>query len=245
MKKAVMILSAIALLACNQTAKNNELYKSDNLIIRQISPHVYEHITFLNTQDFGKVACNGIIVADENEAVVFDTPTDGQTSVELINWITQQLNSKITAIIPMHFHVDCLGGLDEFHQRNIPSYAYRQTIVLAAKNGFVLPQNEFDSILELPVGNKKIYAEFIGEGHTQDNIIGYFPSDSIMFGGCLIKEIGAGQGNLEDANVQAWSETVKKLKQKYPQTKIVVPGHGKYGGTELLDYTMTLFAQPN
>ncbi|GHT68087.1 beta-lactamase [Bacteroidia bacterium] len=245
MKKAVIILSTIALLACNQTAKNNELYKSDNLIIRQISPHVYEHITFLNTQDFGKVACNGIIVADENEAVVFDTPTDGQTSVELINWIAQQLNSKITAIIPMHFHVDCLGGLDEFHQRSIPSYAYRQTIVLAAKNGFVLPQNEFDSILEVPVGNKKIYAEFIGEGHTQDNIIGYFPTDSIMFGGCLIKEIGAGQGNLEDANVQAWSETVKKLKQKYPQTKIVVPGHGKYGGTELLDYTMTLFAQPN
>ncbi|GHT07754.1 hypothetical protein FACS1894139_16530 [Planctomycetales bacterium] len=99
--------------------------------------------------------------------------------------------------------------------------------------------------MELPVGSKKIYAEFIGEGHTQDNIIGYFPTDSVMFGGCLIKEIGAGKGNLEDANAQAWSATVKKLKQKYPPTKIVVPGHGKYGGMELLDYTMTLFAPPN
>ena len=84
-------------------------------------------------------------------------------------------------------------------------------------------------------------AEFAGEGHTKDNIIGYFPSENVMFGGCLIKEIRAGKGNLEDANVNDWSATVEKIKQEYPKTKIVIPGHGKYGGTELLDYTIKLF----
>ncbi len=64
-----------------------------------------------------------------------------------------------------------------------------------------------------------------------------------MFGGCLIKESGAGKGNLEDANTTDWSLTVTKLKEKYPTTKTVIPGHGKSGGTELLDYTIQLFQQ--
>ncbi|HCO82289.1 MAG TPA: subclass B1 metallo-beta-lactamase, partial [Arenibacter sp.] len=30
---------------------------------------------------------------------------------------------------------------------------------------------------------------------------------------------------------------------KYPTAKIVIPGHGIAGGTELLDYTIKLFQQ--
>lgn len=83
--------------------------------------------------------------------------------------------------------------------------------------------------------------DFLGEGHTCDNVIGYFPLEDIMFGGCLIKEVGAGKGNLAEANPDEWAETVKRVKAKYPNTKIVIPGHGKYGGMELLEYTITLF----
>lgn len=86
-----------------------------------------------------------------------------------------------------------------------------------------------------------MYTKFFGEGHTKDNVVGYFPEAEAIFGGCLIKESGAGKGNLEDANVAAWSATVKKLKRSYPRAKTVIPGHGKSGGRELLDYTIKLF----
>jgi metallo-beta-lactamase class B len=87
---------------------------------------------------------------------------------------------------------------------------------------------------------------FFGEGHTKDNVVGYFPDDKAVFGGCLIKEVGSGKGNLEDANVAEWSQTVSKVKQFYPEAKIVIPGHGETGGTELFDYTIKLFlAAPN
>jgi metallo-beta-lactamase class B len=62
-----------------------------------------------------------------------------------------------------------------------------------------------------------------------------------MFGGCLIKELGAGKGYLGDANVVAWSSTVEKVKKAYPNVKVVVPGHGAYGNIKLLDYTINLF----
>ena len=69
----------------------------------------------------------------------------------------------------------------------------------------------------------------------------YIPEDNLLFGGCMVKEVGAGEGNLEDANVTAWPTTIRAIKQTYPSLQVVVPGHGQAGGTELLDYTIELF----
>ncbi|MDZ7613831.1 MAG: hypothetical protein U5K51_09100 [Flavobacteriaceae bacterium] len=53
------------------------------------------------------------------------------------------------------------------------------------------PINDFNESLTLSIGNKKVNAEYFGEGHTKDNIVGYFPNENAVFGGCLIKEVGA------------------------------------------------------
>ena len=217
------------------------MYKSETLLINQISEYVYQHISFIDIENFGKVPCNGMVVAYKNEAVIFDTTTDNKTSCELINWVTKSLKCKITAVIPTHYHVDNLGGLDEFHKQGIPSYAYYKTVQIAKGNGLPEPQYSFDKFLELKVRNEKLYIEFFGEGHTIDNTVGYFPLEDIMFGGCLIKEAGSGKGNLEEANVKEWSETVRKVRGKYPNVKKIIPGHGKLGGIELLDDTIHLF----
>lgn len=222
--------------------KDSVVYKTENLIIRRLSNHVYEHTSFLNTNDFGKVDCNGMFVINEDEAIIFDTPAGDESSEELINYLSK-LKYRIKAVIATHFHEDCVGGLATFNKYSIPAYASNQTIELLKNKGskFFNTLKDFDNNLTLNVGNKKVYAVYFGEGHTKDNIIGYFPEDKAVFGGCLIKEVGAKKGNLEDANVIAWPETVSKLKQKYPGVEIVIPGHGKSGGTELLDYTIKLF----
>ena len=219
------------------------VYQTDNLIINRLSNHIYEHISYLNTNDFGKVACNGMLVINENKGVIFDTPTDDKSSSELINFVTNELKSQITGLIPTHFHKDCVGGIAEFENHNIPIYASNQTLKLLQKNGqkFSKQIKTFDKNLILDVGNKKVYAEYFGEGHTKDNLVGYFPNDNAVFGGCLIKEIDASKGNLEDANIKEWSVTVEKVKLKYPNVKIVIPGHGRSGGIELFDYTIKLF----
>jgi metallo-beta-lactamase class B len=219
----------------------NIIYQSENLMITQLTAHVYKHTSFLNSESFGKVECNGMIVTDKGEAIVFDTPTDNKSSKELINWIKQKLNSKIKAVIPTHFHEDCVGGLKEFDKNNIPSYANFKTIEYAKARKFSVPTNEFKDSLTLNVGTKKVNATYFGEGHTKDNIVGYFPAEDVMFGGCLIKELKAGKGNLADANVKVWSETVESVRNQYPDVKIVIPGHGKIGNKDLLDYTINLF----
>lgn len=53
--------------------------------------------------------------------------------------------------------------------------------------------------------------------------------------------MGAGKGNLDDANPDEWSATVEKLQKKYGDAPIVIPGHGTPGGQELLEYTVQMF----
>lgn len=248
--KNILLIIVIALTALNcrssrqHTFKPKDVYTSGDLVITQITENTFEHTSYLQTQDFGKVPCNGLIVRNGNEALVFDTPTNDKNTEELMKWIGETLHCKINAIIPTHFHNDCLGGLKAFHDKGVPSYAYSKTVKLAKDNNLIVPQNSFSDSLILKVGRKNIIVKFFGEGHTKDNVIGYFPSEKVMFGGCLIKELNAGKGYLGDANVNDWSGTVEKIKKAYPEVKVVVPGHGAYGDSRLLDYTIQLFKAP-
>ncbi|MEO8824172.1 MAG: subclass B1 metallo-beta-lactamase [Ginsengibacter sp.] len=259
---AVFVSAAVMMVSCNSGSKNNDnpkgfttskeikskgmdtvVYQSQNLILRRVSPHVYRHISYLNTNDYGKVECNGMVVVNGGKAVIFDTPANDSSSEELIHFINKDLNSIITAIIPTHFHNDCVGGLKTFGEHHIPGYASAKTIEILNnennQNASLL--KSFSDSLILDIGGEKVYAKYYGEGHTKDNIVGYFPKDSVLFGGCLIKELNASKGFLGDANLDAWPATVLKVKQKYPEAKVVIPGHGMPGGTDLLDYTMALF----
>jgi metallo-beta-lactamase class B len=217
------------------------VYQSDKLIITQVAENSYLHTSYKQTNDFGKVPCNGLVVRHKNEAVIFDTPTNNEGAEALIKWVEEQLQCQISALIPTHFHDDCLGGLQAFHQHQVPSYAHIKTIELAKANHYVAPEHGFSDSLMLPVGDKHVDVRFFGEGHTIDNVVGYFAADKVLFGGCLIKEWNASKGYLGDANLAAWSGTVQKIKQAYPQAQLIVPGHGTSGNQKLLDYTIRLF----
>lgn len=218
-----------------------EVYRSERLLITQVAPFSYVHTSYLQTETFGNVPCNGLVITHSEEAAVFDTPTNDSASVELITWVEKQLKAKIKAVYATHFHMDCLGGLGAFHERNIPSYAYIETAKLAKENHYPLPVHTFTKSVNSTLGKTKYKVEYFGEGHTRDNVVAYFPLDEVLFGGCLIKESNATKGYLGDANVGAWTATVDRVIHAYPKIKVVVPGHGEVGGKELLQYTRELF----
>jgi metallo-beta-lactamase class B len=47
-------------------------------------------------------------------------------------------------------------------------------------------------------------------------------------------------GNVSDAKLEDWPETVQKAIEKFPEALIVIPGHGKIGGKEILQHTKEL-----
>lgn len=240
--KLNLLLLFAAFTFSNLSAQSNKpLYKSETLEVSRVSKHTLLHLSYLDTKSFGKVACNGMIVVNNGEAVIFDTTCDNASSKELIDYLTLQLGYKIKAVIPCHYHDDNLMGLNAFHKAGIPSYALNETIQKAKDLKLPLPQNSYNDSLILNLGSLKVITDYQGGGHTPDNVIGYVPEDGVLFGGCLIKSLGSDKGNIAEADVENWSETVQKIKTKYPSMQIVIPGHGECGNTNLLDYTINMF----
>lgn len=226
----------------NAQTQEKLVFEDVDLQIWQVSPHAYRHVSYLLTSDFGKVPCNGMVVVDGNEAAVFDTPTSVGASEILLKWIRESLHATVKFVVPTHFHNDCLGGLSVFHAHNIASWAHSNTISFAKEHGEEVPLNGIVTFpFGIKVGKKTIKIDYLGEGHTRDNVVAYFSDEKVLFGGCLIKELGASKGFLGDANVADWSKTVTKVKQSFPNTQVVIPGHGLPGGTKLFDYTIQLF----
>ena len=203
------------------------------------------HTSYMTVPSFGRVPCNGLIYVNGKEAVFMDAPHNDTLSKALLDWFhVAYPNVEIKAVIAEHFHDDCLGGLQEIHNLGIRSYAYKLTPELAKAEGNPVPYRTFDDELKIRVGEGKVVCRYFGEAHTKDNIIGWLPDEKILFGGCMIKADGAGKGNLADANTTEWPNTVSRIRNEFGnQVKIVVPGHGDYGGVELLDYTIGLFRQ--
>ena len=222
---------------CNQ----DTTYQSESLIIIKISDQTYSHISFLKVPRFGKVACNGLVCYDHKHAIVIDTPANDHASEELITWIQNDLNKNIYGVVATHFHEDCLGGLDVFHRQGVISFSGVKTQALAKSKDLPIPEISFEKKMQIQIGNEQLVLEYFGEGHTEDNIVAYFSKDKVLFGGCLIKSIGSGKGNLDDANTDAWPQTVRLVATKYSDTEIVVPGHGKIGDRQLLNFTQEMF----
>ena len=238
----VVFLLLTSILTPKLILANDISLKSDNLLIIKLSDHTYQHISYLQTESWGKVACNGMIILENNKALILDTPADKESSKELIEYLIDN-GISIIGIVPTHFHEDCVGGLSEFKKAEIPIYISNRTqAILEKEGGFVSYEFlTFDNSFALNIGENSVVFEYFGAGHTVDNIVAYYEKDESIFGGCLVKELNASKGNLADANTDEWSNTVRKLKTKYPKAKVVIPGHGKSGGIDLLDYTIDLF----
>ena len=241
--KILILISVIGFYILFSSCQSSN--KSPNTIskieIDSIAPNVWRHISYLNTTNWGKVACNGLIFKDGEEVIIVDTPVDDSSPIELLQFIENELHAKVIAAVPTHFHDDCLGGLNTFHDKGILSFANIATLDSARNINATVPKVGFQHELKIQVGNEEVICSFVGAGHTRDNIVVYIPSQKVLFGGCLVKELEASKGNLADADTLAWPMTIQNLKVKFPEAQIIVPGHGKFGDRSLLDYTEKLF----
>jgi metallo-beta-lactamase class B len=235
-------ISLISGKALGQTLGDSLIVLSEDVSLVRVTEKVYIHRSKLQTQDFGKVTCNGMLFIDGDEAAIVDTPADLPQTEILLTWLEEQ-QVQVTSVTVNHFHADCLAGLAAFHSRSIPSYGSLQTQRLAIADSILAPRYTFTDSLTLKVGGREIVSRFPSQAHTTDNIVTYIPAEKVLFGGCMMKSLKAGKGNLADANIEQWSETVEQVRLLFPDMEYVIPGHGLQGGSDLLDYTIEMFKE--
>lgn len=210
------------------------------LEVVKLSDHSYMHISYIETAEGNFIPCNGYIYTNKGEAMIFDTPLNDSISKQLIDFVRNDLKLTIKGVVINHAHSDAAGGLGAFTKENIPSYASIQTADLLKQDSLII-SHPFKDSQTISMKGHTIENRYVGEAHASDNIVSYMPKEHLLFGGCMIKSHGAEKGNLEDANLETWSETVVSIKKMFPDVKVVIPGHGSNGDATLLDYTIGLF----
>lgn len=242
MGRLCLYIVVLLLVSCSRSS-SKYLYESAVLKIEKIGAHTYQHISYLNYKG-GKVGCNGVFAVFGSDAVIIDSPTNAEATTRLLDFIEQNFEIHRIRAIPNHFHIDCIGGFRTMLDRGVYIYASAQTIDVLDDRELAKLLKPFDQKLDLELGNGEglILNRYFGPAHTRDNIASYILPDSILFGGCMVKSLGASKGNLADADTLLWSRTITHIKSDmFGQAKLVVPGHGQAGGVDLLDYTIHLF----
>jgi len=185
-----------------------------------------------------------LIFIDRGEAFLFDTPVTEALTKDLVSWLRDSLNLRIVGFVPNHWHKDCLGGLGYLQNQKIEFYANQMTIDIARIKNIPLPAHGFKDSLQLLAGNKLIDCYYLGAAHSADNIVVWIPSEQILFAGCMVKSINSKDlGNTVDGDLVAYPKTIDKLLRKFPDAKFVIPGHGPFGGIELIKHTMELLTR--
>lgn len=219
---------------------------SQDIDVIKLSDNAFVHISYTTLPQYGRIGSNGLIFINNVEAALFDTPMTDSLTKDLVDWITDSLKAKVVKFVPNHWHNDCIGGLAYLNSVGIESYANEMTVQTAKSQNLPAITHGFKDSTTLNHGDKKIFCEYPGAAHSLDNIVVWIPSEKILFAGCMAKEVkSTNLGNTFDGDLKAYPETIKKVLNKYHDAKIVIPGHGMFGGIELLQHTLDLCPKNN
>jgi len=231
-----LIILLILFVSCIVFANNDSDKK---LKIKKLSDNVYQHISSKSVEPWGLVEATGLVVINGTEAHMIDTPWTTPDTKELIEWIEAKgLTLKNTVVT--HFHTDASNDLPLLNDLKIKTYATPLTNKLLKSHDKEASSDEISSnTFELIDGVVSVF--YSGAGHSEDNIVVWLPKDKILFGGCFVRSLHAKSlGNTGDAVISEWSNSIQNVINRYPDIKLVVPGHGKVGDVSLLTHTQRL-----
>ncbi len=215
---------------------------ADTVWVGQIAPGVWMHSTTHPIGGFMYPA-NGLVLDRADGSVLIDTGWTPEQAGTLVQWARSALTSPVKAAIGTHYHDDRIGGVERLKAAQIPTYAHPLTCELARQIGVPVPE----PLMGFTAASYRYDAGcelfFPGGGHTRDNIAVWLPEQRVLFGGCFLKSsTSTGLGNIADAVMNDWADSVRRLDRQYPGRAITVPGHGTVTG-DAIGQTLALLAK--
>ncbi len=213
------------------------------LEVTQLGVGVWMHTSYHELPELGPFPSNGLIVERADSVVLIDPAWGEPATRKLLDWVEREIGKPVELVLVTHSHDDRTEGLPVTKKAGAASIGLDMTARILMDQGepgldigargtnFGLGSSGFDAI--------DVF--YPGPGHAPDNLVAYIPREKILFGGCLIREAGASQlGNLEDADLDHWPEAAEAVAKRFPNAKVVVPGHGTPGGLSLVENTAEL-----
>jgi len=236
MRQSVKILAVLFMFLIN-------LFNAQvrNFVIEPpLSSNLYLYKTF---GVFGgkEYSTNALYLITKKGVVLFDVPWQKSQYQSLMDTIKKRHNLPVIAVFATHSHADRAGDLSFYNNKGISTYATSKTNELLKKEGKATSSKIIKTGKKYKIGGEEFVVDFLGEGHTADNVVVWFPKYNVLDGGCLVKSSSATDlGYTGEANVKQWPATMKNLQAKYPSNAKVIPGHDEWKGNDHVKHTLEL-----
>ncbi|MBN1535268.1 MAG: MBL fold metallo-hydrolase [Anaerolineales bacterium] len=195
---------------------------------------VAENVYFFQSEVYAQVTAGAII--GPSWAVVVDTLATPEETLEIRDFIEQEINVPVRYVINTHYHADHSWGNYFFpgamvighnlcrqwlEERGIPSLNEVRKQNPAMRNvKIVLPQISFDDgHISIKVGKKNLNL-FMLPGHSDDNVGILVEEDRVLFAGDVCMPLPY----LVDGNIDDMIASLKKIGKMGLEN--VIQGHG-------------------
>jgi len=165
------------------------------------------------------VTSEGVILVDDKFEI---------DHANVLAQLKQVTNQPVRWVVNTHYHADHSGGnarLQALGAQVVASERARRKMVDNKQAG--LPVVTFDESAQLHLGGKRVELYYFGRGHTDGDIVAYFPEHRALATGDLFT-LGDATPQLIDyaggGSARDWPETLDRVLLLDFET--VVPGHG-------------------
>lgn len=216
---------------------------SNYVELNKVKDGIWVHTTYTDYKG-SRTPSNGLVIETSDGLVLIDTPWNDEQTKELIKLTKSSFGKDLSLAVITHAHVDRIGGINTLLENKVAVRSTGLTAELAGEYGFRKPEPTLDSNPAFKHGEVAIEVFYPGEGHSSDNVVVWLTQEKVLFGGCIVKDLSSkGLGSTTDANIEQWPVSLGKVLDRYSEADVVIPGHGKWGGIELIKHTLELLKQ--
>src|SRR6185312_14054331 len=135
----------------------------------------------------------------------------------------KNITKRLLCVFQLIFIKTGTGGLKYYRSKGIKTYTTKKTDSLANIHHDNRARFLLNGDTTFNVGDYTFQIYYAGPGHTIDNVEVLFPREKILYGGCFIKSVeDKNLGNLDDADVKEWGNSIKNLQEKFPDPEYVI-----------------------
>lgn len=205
-----------------------------------------------------------LVEMPDDSLVLVNAPATEASTQALLGYIEARFGQRRLTVINSHHHIDSVGGNALLLERGAEVIASTQTAALIASDTpddivhivrdqlvpprfapdfeqtrLAQPSRTFDPAmgLTLQFGAEEVRVLHPGAAHSIDNVVVFFPSRALLFGGCMVRS-GDSLGPGDGADFAQWPSAIARLQSLQPT--LVVPGHGARFDAQQLENTLAL-----